>query len=90
MKSPNQQTKVDKAIERDTPFVASGRRHESDNYLFFSRADAESFKERIAEHKKRKVSPKWKARVDIVDVTPEDVAHLDLEPAQRKTRNTKV
>ena len=74
----------------DSPFIASGRRHESDNYLFLNRADAESFKERIEENMKRKVSPKWKAKADIAEVTPEDIAHLDLDPAQRKTRYPKA
>jgi hypothetical protein len=45
LKSTDQQPTVDKSIARDTPFIASGRRHESDNYLFLNRADAESFKE---------------------------------------------
>jgi len=48
---------VDKAIAIDTPFLASGRRHEFDNYLFFKRAEAESFKNCIEENMKRKVSP---------------------------------
>jgi hypothetical protein len=42
------------------------------------------------ENIKQKVSQKWKAKADIIEVTPEDVAHLDLDPAQRKTRNTKT
>jgi hypothetical protein len=82
LKSPDQQPTVDKVVAKDTPFVASGVRHKSDNYLFLNRADAESFKERIEENMKRRVSPKWKAKADILEVTPEDVAHLDLEPAQ--------
>jgi len=90
LKSPDQQPTVDMAIAKDTPFIASGRRHESDNHLFLKRADAESFKGRIEENMKRKVSPKWKVKADIVEVTPEDVAHLDLDPAPRKIRNVKV
>ncbi len=90
LKSPARQPMVDKSIAKDTPFIASGRRNESDNYLFLNRADAESFKECIEGNMKRKVSPKWKAKVDIVDVTPEDVAHLDLDPAQHKSQNTKA
>ncbi len=90
LKSPDQQPTIDEAIAKDTPFLASGRRHESDNYLFFDREDAESFKVRFEENLKRKVSPKWKARADILEVTPEDVAHLDLDPMQHKTRNTKA
>ena len=90
MKSTDQQPTVNKSIARDTPFIASGRRHQSDNYLFLNRADAESFKECIDENIKQKVSQKWKAKADIIEVTPEDVAHLDLDPAQRKTSNTKA
>jgi hypothetical protein len=90
LKSTDQRPTVDTSIARDTPFIASGRRHESDNYLFLNRADAESFKECIDENIKQKVSQKWKAKADIIEVTPEDVAHLDLDPAQRKTRNTKT
>ena len=90
LKSRDQQPTVDKVIAKDTPFIASGRRRESDNYLFLHRADAESFTERIEENMKRKVSPRWKAKADIIEVTLEDVAHLDLDPAQRKTRNTKA
>jgi hypothetical protein len=87
LRSPDQQPTVDKAVAKDTPFIASGRRQESDNYLFLNRADAESFTKRIEENMKRKVSPRWKAKADIVEVTPEDVAHLDLDPAQHKRRN---
>ena len=90
MKSPDEQPTVDKVIAKGTPFIASGRRLDSDNYLFLSRADAESFKERIEENMKRKASPKAKAKLDIVEVTPEDVAHLDLDPTQRRTRRTKA
>jgi hypothetical protein len=90
LKSPDQQPTVDQAIANDTPFIASGRRNESDHYLFLNRADAESFKKHIEENMKRKVSPNWKAKADIVEVTPEDVAHLDLDPTQRQTRNTKA
>jgi|HubBroStandDraft_4_1064222.scaffolds.fasta_scaffold358582_2 hypothetical protein len=75
---------VDKAITRDISFIASGRRHETDNYLFLNQRDAESFKVRI--EKKLKTKPKWKASVDIVKATPEDVAHLDLDPASYKAR----
>lgn len=90
MKSLDQPPTIDKAIAEGTSFIASGRRHESDNYLFLSQADAESFKERIEASLKRQVSPKWKAKADIVEVTPEDVAHLDLDPAQHKLGNTKA
>jgi phosphoribosyl 1,2-cyclic phosphodiesterase len=90
LKSPDQQPTVDQAIANDTPFIASGYRNDSDNYLFLNRADAEAFKERIEESMKRKGSPKSKAKFDIVEVTPEDVAHLDLDPAHRKTRSTKA
>src|SRR5713226_5254247 len=79
LKSPDEQPTVDMAIAKDTPFIASGRRHESDNYLFLNREDAESFKARIEENTKRKVSPKWMVKADIVEVKPEDVANLDLD-----------
>jgi hypothetical protein len=84
LKSPDTQPAVDKAIAKDAPFIASGRRDESDNYLFLNKTDAESFTERIEENMKRMVSLRWRARADIVELTPEDVAHLDLDPAQRK------
>jgi hypothetical protein len=90
LRSPDQQPTVGQAIANDTPFIASGRRNESDHYLFLNRADAESFKKHIEEDMKRKVSPNWKAKADIVEVTPEDVARLDLDPTQRQTRNTKA
>jgi hypothetical protein len=88
LKSPGQRPTIDKTVAEDASFIASGRRHESDNYLFLGRADAESFKEGIEETLKRRVSAKWKAKTDIVEVTPEDVAHMDLEPARHKWRNT--
>jgi hypothetical protein len=90
LKSADHQPAVDKEIAKDAPFIASGRRDESDNYLFLDRTDAESFTERIEENMNRKVSLRWKARAEIVEVTPEDVAHLDLDPAQRNTRNMKA
>ena len=90
MKSPGQQPTVGMEIAKYTPFIAPGRRQESDNYLFLNRVDAETFKERIEENMKRKVLPKWKVNADIVEVTPEDVAHLDLDPAPGKIRNVKV
>jgi hypothetical protein len=89
-KSPDQRPTIDKTVAKDAPFIASGRRHESDNYLFLGQADAESFKERIEQTLKRRVSVKWKAKIDIAEITPEDVAHLDLEPAQHKRRNTRA
>jgi hypothetical protein len=90
LKLPDSLPTLDKAVVQGAPFIASGRRHESDNYLFVDRIDAEFFKERIEDKLKSKPSSKWKASVDVVEVTPEDVAHLDLDPAQRKTRNTKA
>jgi hypothetical protein len=90
LKSPDQPPTIHKAIAIDAPFIASGRRLGSDNYLFLNRADAGSFKERINNNMKRKASSKWQAKADIVKVTPEDVAHLDLDPARRKIPNVKV
>ena len=83
-KSPDEQPKIDKAVARNAPFIASGRRHDSDNYLFLDRVDAESFKEEIEETMRRRVSLTWKAKTVIAEVTPEDVAHLDLDPAVHK------
>jgi len=90
LKSPDQRPTADKAIPKDTRFIASGRRNESDNYLFLSRTDAESFKKRIEEIMNRSASQKRKAKADIIEVTPEDVAHLDLDPAPRTIPNVKV
>ena len=75
---------VDKASTQGLSFIASGRRHETDNYLFLNQREAESFKVRI--EKKLKTSSKWKASIDIVKATPEDVAHLDLDPVPQKAR----
>ena len=89
-KSPDPVPTLDKTVSQGMPFIASGRRRGSDNYLFLHRTDAESLKERIDEKVKSKLSSKWKATVKVVEVTPEDVAHLDLDPAPGKIRNAKV
>ena len=75
---------VGKAMTQGISFIASARRHETDNYLFRNQVEAENFKIRIEEKWKTKRVRKWKASVDIVEITPEDVAHLDLDPAPRK------
>jgi hypothetical protein len=72
---------VGNAITRGITFIASGRRQETDNYLFLNQSEAESFKVQI---EKLTTNSKWKASVDIVEITPEDVAHLDLDPASNK------
>ena len=90
LKSHDKQPTVNTAIARDTSFIASGRRNECDNYLFPNRTDAESFKERIEENLKQEAWRKWKTKAAIVEVTPEDVAHLDLDPAHHTSRITKA
>jgi hypothetical protein len=77
---------VGKAITQGIAFIASGRRQETDHYLFLNRLDAQLFETRIEEKLKTRRLLKWKGRVEIVEVTPEDVAHLDLDPAPRKTK----
>jgi hypothetical protein len=67
-------------------FTAFGRREGFDCYLFIHRTDAEIFKKRIEDPKSRKNLKGLKPQVHMVEVTPEDVAHLDLDPVKRKNR----
>src|SRR5437879_12851962 len=77
LKSPARQPMVDKSIAKDTSFIASGRRNESDNYLFLNRADADTFKGCIVGNLQRQVPPRGEGRVDIDDVPHDDVADTD-------------
>jgi hypothetical protein len=67
-------------------FTAFGRREGFDCYLFINRTDAEIFKKRVEDPKSRKNLKGLKPQIHIVEVTPEDVAHLDLDPVRRKNR----
>jgi len=83
---PENTPTLDKTITNHGPFTASGRRGGFDCYLFINRAEAEAFKHRVGEKEGHKSSPRWKPQASLVEVTPEDVAHLDLDPVERKTR----
>jgi hypothetical protein len=67
-------------------FTAFGRREGLDCYLFINRTDAEIFKKSVEDQKSRTTLKGLKPQTHIVEVTPEDVAHLDLDPVRRKNR----
>jgi hypothetical protein len=67
-------------------FTAFGRREGFDCYLFINRTDAEIFKKCVEDPKSRKNLKGLKPQTHIMEVTPEDVAHLDLDPLRRKNR----
>ena len=78
--------KLDKTITTKGHFTASGRREGFDCYLFTNRSEAENFKQCVEDMKGRRSSLGLKAEARLVEVTPEDVAHLDLDPVDRKVR----
>jgi hypothetical protein len=65
-------------------FTAFGHREGFDCYLFINGADAENFKKHVEGPK----GPKnlKGLQIHLIEVTPEDVAHLDLDPVRRKNR----
>jgi len=67
-------------------FTAFGRRQGFDCYLFINRTEAEIFKKRVEDQKSRNNPQGRKLQTHLVDLTPEDVAHLDLDPVRRKNR----
>jgi hypothetical protein len=75
-----------KTITAAGSFTASGHRDGFDCYLFTNRSEAETFKQRVEDRKGRKSSLHGKPKAHLVEVTPEDVAHLDLDPVARKVR----
>jgi len=83
---PENTPALDKTITNSPQFTASGRRGGFDCYLFINRAEAEAFKQSVKEKEDRKTSPPWKPQASVVELTPEDVAHLDLDPVERKIR----
>ena len=66
---------LSEVIIKTTPFTASGWRNGADCYLFISRAEAEAFKRDI----EKKHHPQ---KIEVLEQTAEDVAHMDLEPNQ--------
>ena len=81
---PENKPTLDRKFTRKGKFMASGRRGGFDCYLFIKRSEAESFKQLVENQKRRKSSMSWKPQARLVEVTPEDVAHLDLDPAGHK------
>jgi len=64
---------LSEAIIRNAPFTASGWRNGDDCYLFIGRSEAEAFKRDVgAKHHPQKI--------EIIEQTAADVAHMDLEP----------
>ena len=73
-------------LTKDTRFTASGWRNNAENYLFLERTDAEALKRRIDE-----IHPAaLKAKIQILDITVEEVAHLDLDPVERSRRHVAI
>lgn len=68
-------------------FTAFGRREGFDCYLFINRTDAEMFIKRVEHPKSRKDLKRLKPKIRIIEVTPDDVAHLDLDPVKHKNRS---
>lgn len=77
---------LEPALAAKARFTASGWRNDAENYLFLSRADAENFKKTIGQIH----HPALKAQILIVEITAEDVAHLDLDPVQRSKRHVAI
>jgi len=77
---------LEEKLTANARFTASGWRNDAENYLFTSRADAEAFKKGIQQIPHRTL----KAKIDIVEITAEDVAHLDLDPVQRSKRHVAI
>jgi hypothetical protein len=65
-------------------FTAFGRRQGFDCYLFINRSEAEIFKQTLEDRQDRNGPRRCKPQTQLVEVTPEDVAHLDLDPVKRK------
>jgi hypothetical protein len=60
-------------ILKNAPFTASGWRNGADCYLFIGRSEAEAFKREVeGKHHPQKI--------EIIEQTAADVAHMDLEP----------
>jgi hypothetical protein len=77
---------IEPTLTKDARFTAAGWRDDAENYLFISRADADEFKEGI-EHLRHS----WlKAKIEMLEITAEEVAHLDLDPVQRSKRHVAI
>ena len=77
---------LEPTLIRNGRFTASGWRNDAENYLFLSRADAEDFKETIEQIHHRALKP----IIQILEITAEEVAHLDLDPVQRSKRHVAI
>jgi hypothetical protein len=67
-------------------FTASGWRDDAENYLFLSRADADGFKKNIQQIHHSGL----RAKIQILEITGEEVAHLDLDPVHRSKRHVTI
>jgi hypothetical protein len=77
---------LEPALTKNARFTASGWRNDTENYLFLSRADAEEFKEGIEQIQ----HPALRTKIQILEITAEEVAHLDLDPVQRSKRHVAI
>jgi hypothetical protein len=77
---------LEPALTKNARFTAAGWRDDAENYLFLSRADADGFKEGIEQLRHSGLKPK----IEILEITAEEVAHLDLDPVQRSKRHVAI
>ena len=77
---------LEPALTKNARFTASGWRNDAENYLFLNRVDAEGFKENIEQIR----HPALRAKIQILEITAEEVAHLDLNPVQGSKRHVAI
>ncbi len=77
---------LEPALTKNARFTAAGWRDDAENYLFLSRADADGFKEAIEQLRYSGL----KAKIEIIEIAAEEVAHLDLDPVQRSKRHVAI
>jgi hypothetical protein len=77
---------LEAALTKNAGFTAAGWRDDAENYLFLSRADADEFKEGTEQLRHSGL----KAKIEILEITAEEVAHLDLDPVHRSKRHVAI
>jgi hypothetical protein len=77
---------LEPALTKNAGFTASGWRNDAENYLFLNRGNAEGFRDNIEKLR----HPTRKAKIQIIEITAEEVAHLDLDPVQRSRRHVAI
>ena len=77
---------LEPTLTKNARFTAAGWRDDAENYLFLSRADANRLKESIEQLRHSGL----KAKIEILEITAEEVAHLDLDPVQPSKRHVAI